>query len=206
MHGCASLLQYCTLLPPNMSVIETFQRYKLQLGQWWFAAKRSGTSATFPQWYIVIYKPGKKQTFPMPTILNQCFWVPMVHIFPVSKLQFSPAASFVCGVWKRMKAFFLPLSRSAARRNGLCGSVVSELDRTICPSLHLPLLSLWLSDHSFAVISPFCSDAKTEAIFEAAVGFHQRRSWMSKKLKWKRKGQERQNHQKKWRLEINRRV
>lgn len=133
-------LQQCTRLPQNMSVIETFQRYKLQLGQWWFAAKRSGTSATFPQWYIVIYKPGKieekKQTVPKPKIQNQCFWVPMVHIFPVSKLQFSPAASFVCGVWKRMKAFFFPWSRSAAWRNGLCGTVACRLRTGLS---HLPI-------------------------------------------------------------------
>lgn len=62
----------------------------------------------------------------------------MVHIFPASKLQFSsPAASFCCGVWEQMKAFFFPWSRSAAWRNGLCGTTSSQ-NWTEC-SAHLSI-------------------------------------------------------------------
>lgn len=92
--------------------------------------------------------------------------------------------------------FSSPWSRSAAWRNGLCGSTSSQ--NWTEPSAHLSISlfrSLWLSDHSFAVISPFSLDARTEAILEAAVGFHQWRSRISKRER--ERGQERQK-----RLEI----
>lgn len=48
------------------------------------------------------------------------------------------------------------------------------------PISPFPSLSLWLSDHSFAVICSFSPDAKTEAILEATVGFHQWQRRISK--------------------------
>lgn len=52
-----------------------------------------------------------------------------------------------------------------------CGSTSSQ--NWTEHSAHLPLLSLWLSDHLFAVICPFSHDAETEAISEAPTEFHQ---------------------------------
>lgn len=53
------------------------------------------------------------------------------------------------------------------RRNGLCGSMSSQCWTEPSAQLAIFLLSLWLSDHSFAVISPFSPNAKTGAILEA---------------------------------------
>lgn len=87
--------------------------------------------------FISQAKHGRKKSKQSPKIPNRCFQVPAVHISAVSKLQFSPAASFLCGVRRRMKAFFFPCSRSAAWRNGLCGSMSSQ--NWTEPSAHLSI-------------------------------------------------------------------
>lgn len=52
-----------------------------------------------------------------------------------------------------------------------CGSASSQ--NWTEPFAHLPPLSLWLSDHLFAVICPFSRDAEKKAILEAPTEFHQ---------------------------------
>lgn len=52
-----------------------------------------------------------------------------------------------------------------------CGSASSQ--NWTEPSANLPPLSLWLSDHLFAVICPFSRDAEKKAILEAPTEFHQ---------------------------------
>lgn len=141
MHGWASQNLPAALHPSTLKHVSYWNFSEIQItarsvvvcseAKWHFSH--------FSQWYIVIYKPWKiegKKAVPKPKIQTQCFWVPMVHIFPVSKLQFSPAASFACGVWKRMKAFFFPWSRSAAWRNGPCGTVACCLRTGLS---HLPI-------------------------------------------------------------------
>jgi len=71
---------------------------------------------------------GKKQTVHKPKVPNQCFRLPMVHNFPISKLQFRPAVSFVCGILKGMKAFFS--SPDAGRRRRGTVSVVARCGST----------------------------------------------------------------------------
>lgn len=87
----------------------------------------------------------------------------MVDIFLSFKLQFILAVVFD----SKWKHFF-----SSARTEKVgCGSASSQ--NWTEPSAHLPPLSLWLSDHLFAVICPFSCDAEKEAILEAPTEFHQ---------------------------------
>lgn len=73
-----------------------------------------------------------------------------------------------CFVWLWWK-HFPPLGRRSA-------VVACPLRTGTEPSAHLPPLSLWLSDHLFAVICPLCHDAEKESILEAPTEFHQHKA------------------------------
>ena len=103
----------------------------------------------------------KKQTVSEPKIPNRCFQVPMVHIFPSSQIAVLSAA-----FEREWKHFSSPgAGRAGVEEWSLWWHVVPELDWAICPSLRVPLLSLWLSDHSFAVISPQSEPMPRQKLF-----------------------------------------
>lgn len=111
------------VLHSSTSVIQTFQRYTLQLGQLWFAAKLSGTLATSLQWYIVIYKPGKLEGKLSQKSQTGVFWSQWFTCFPLPNcslvLPSHFAVVFECK-WKHFSTL------EAAERNGLCGSTSSQ--------------------------------------------------------------------------------
>lgn len=122
-----------------MSDIETFQRYKLQLGQWWFAAKQSGTSATFPQWYIVIYKPvkteGKKANSPQAKkSKTDAFRSQWFTSFPFPNCSLALLLHLSAAFEREWKHFSSP--KAGQRRRGMVFAVACRLRTGLS---HLPI-------------------------------------------------------------------